>query len=176
MVNENIANLIIANATNKYFKMLSEIATEMKKYDLPIRDNLIKEFEMAALDDTSGICARKVNENGKDEFYIFINKKAAFHGGEYVDNNVRSTLCHELIHTIEGCDTHNDKFVGFAKFCDKTFGVRTLCCIESETYYNEDYKGGSHFICPVCGMEYIADDEIDGCKCQICNTKMEKIR
>ena len=90
--------------------------------------------------------------------------------------HVKNTIYHELLHTIVGCCEHNSDFVMFAKICDETFGTHTLRCMEGETYYDENHKPGSHYICPICGMEYIYDDDGEfECECQICGKSMRKI-
>ena len=53
---------------------------------------------------------------GHDMYTIIIND-LALHG------DVISTIVHELIHTVEGCLNHGDKFHEIADICNKAYGL-----------------------------------------------------
>lgn len=103
--------------------LYKECVYDLKKINIPIRDLQVvsvtheDNFEDAPFaGNCKGIC-RCYHEN---EFSISIHTSML--DGRVRDCDLKAVICHELIHTCDGCFDHSAKFRKYAKMADEAYG------------------------------------------------------
>lgn len=89
-----------------------------------------------------GICNRK---NG--EFSIEINRTFFMNESE---KEVKSTVYHELIHTIPGCWNHGGLWKSIADMVNKTYDADIKEIYSNKKLFEDEYK--YIVMCPNCGI------------------------
>ena len=165
---------LVARAGTFYRELFEECADSMKKAGIPINYDRIVDFGIIPIRNTRAIC-RSYDE--KNEFGIYIDRGAVYHmDDKRVVDNIRSVLCHELLHTCPGCMTHNEKFLEYARLCDEKLSTKTLRHIDKKLYYNPDLPVKMKLLCENCGFEHFLSYDFDEeCECEICGKIMKRI-
>lgn len=72
---------------------------------------------------------------------------------------IKDTIIHELIHTVDGCFNHGQKFQFYANLMNKNFGysISRVSTLEEKGFNREEYKKNISFKytvkCDNCGIE-----------------------
>jgi hypothetical protein len=90
---------------------------EQDVLEIPYSRNIVRVSENTRFKSTYGRCRRK--PNGTYEIQI-----ASFLLDDRLDDKVvRSTLHHEIVHTIDGCMNHGKKFMNYLNFIGDCYGL-----------------------------------------------------
>lgn len=162
----------------KTVKMLRNIMTtcieDMHNVGIPVQDNRITGIGIKELKGTRAACVFTLGNDSLLNFYILIHEKIIKHlDDEKVIANVKNSIYHELLHTCENCQEHNDVWMKWSKICDDKLGTHTRRHLEEKLYYNPSLAP-IIYRCPDCGNEYWAVKELLGdCECELCGGEMK---
>lgn len=148
---------------------------ELKAIEIPIQNDRIREIKFARLSsEDAGICTMYTNNTFRIKISLFFKN-------EKIDiNELRETICHELLHTCPNCYQHTGKWIEYAKKIDATYGyeivayktdfdlknkhipvIHRLRCPECEGYWNirkkcdwKKIQNGAKYTCVWCGSCY----------------------
>lgn len=108
---------------------------------------------------------------------------------EYANNKgIKDTILHELIHTIEGCFNHGEKFHHYANMLNRKYGydidrtgsMESICSKEKFEELKEQRENTSKYkiTCKGCGHVYLQsrrskfiDRQGIGYICTVCNSR-----
>ena len=169
---------LATRAFDFYLDILWNCADDMVNAGIPVRCDKIVDFGIYPIDWTRAFCQEQKNETtGETEFGIYIDYNAIFHMNDTrVVANIKDVICHELLHTCNGCMTHNKNFLRYARLCDKMLGTHTLRHLDKTAYYNPDRTIKSRFVCEKCGFEHVLSYDCNGdCECEICGHRMTRV-
>lgn len=129
-------------------KVAAECISELKAIDIPIQDEKIKEIVAVPLDEDGcdGHCLI-INE---DKYRIEIYEKM-------LDNHVRLVslkrlICHELLHTCEGCMNHKGTFRRYSRKIDKIYNYGMMT--GDDDYLHPENPILDKFQCTKCKYIY----------------------
>lgn len=123
-----------------------ECIQELKDIGIPIQDDRVNEVKFARLpDDEIGLCSI-FDDN------TFVIKIALFLRNEKIDiNELKATVCHELIHTCKGCHNHRKPWIDYAKMADEIYGYGIFVQKSKYDIRNKEKKILHRMVCPECG-------------------------
>lgn len=114
---------------------------------LDFSDNTLNEVKLINNNTSLGMC-RKYSFGDSTYYNIYLNKKML----KCDDKQIKNTLLHELIHTIDGCFNHGDNFKKQAEIVNKLYGYniqRSSSCQEFKNQLNFKYE----VCCTNCGAK-----------------------
>lgn len=143
----------------KNLKELLEICLEMcRECDIPYRN--ITEIKLNnRLSKTWGRCLTR----NHSDFWIEIQAKFA-QDRFSTENQVIEVICHEIIHTCEGCWNHGAQFLAYGQRLTEKYGIKVSATGEAEelTIDSIAWKNSFRYLvkCP-CGQEIHKDRMCD---------------
>ena len=133
-----------------------ESIEDMRRIGIPISDCIRVTKLNTRLRSVWGRCIRRGGIH-----YIEVSKMLL----ECEDIHVKSTICHELIHTVEGCMNHGENFKKYANIANRELGLNIRRCVSSEEkgyspkevaegvkQSNIEYKYSA--TCSICGRQH----------------------
>ena len=160
--------------TQKLKNLVNECSKDMQEAGIPIRNNRIVGTDVKKLLGTRAACYFTLAEDGLYIFYIYIHDKIIkYWNDETVWANVKNSIYHELLHTCDDCQSHNDEWMKWSKVCDDKLETHTRRHMEEKLYYNPSLTPVI-YRCPECGNEYWAVKELakEDCNCELCANDM----
>jgi predicted metal-dependent hydrolase len=143
----------------------------MRENKIPIAKNIRENIEInKRLKRTLAECV--IDD---DEYVIYIN-------GHILDSEdyvLEEILLHELIHTIDGCFSHNDKFKQYGDKLNKKYGyhIARLHSIDNIIYSGFDDSGLYTLVCPYCKRTHVMFRKPSANRlyyCTVCDVEMER--
>ena len=107
---------------------------------LDFSDNISNEVKLINNNTSLGVC-RKYSICDTRYYNIYLNKKML----KCNDEQIKNTLLHELIHTIDGCFNHGSNFKKQAEIVNKLYGYN----VQRGNSYQE-FKNQLNFKYEVC--------------------------
>lgn len=155
---------------NRFNTLLNECKEELKNV-IPYSENTLNRIKIINSKKSLGRCK-------KNFVYYTICLSKYMHG--CTDKEIKSTICHELIHTCENCFNHGKVFKKYASILNNKFNyniARTSTCENFKNAYKLDCK---YIVkCKTCGhVTYLKRKlkyNIDLYKCS-CGSKLEYIQ
>lgn len=132
-------------------EIVKECIKDLKDINIPIQDDKIK--SITAVDKFTknpfpGICYGICFNYIEDEYIIEINK--IFLDDKVLLKDLKSFICHELIHTCEKCMDHNAKFRKYAKLVDEAYDYGLM--VRYDDYFHPELPILNKLVCPRCGF------------------------
>lgn len=156
-------------------EMLVECATNMVNAGIPIQTEKVNGIYVQKVKGAQAFCAFVPTEKDDVTFSIIIDEEFANHMcDDVVIANVKDSIYHELLHTCENCQTHNEDWLEVAVKCDAKLGSHTRTRQDDEIYYNIAQEMEVFtYECEHCGFRF--DTVKDYGRYVICPIDKEKI-
>lgn len=131
-------------------KLFNEVLSDIESLDIPVRtvSELVSNKKYVR---TWGHCERLRTVGGKVCFKISIAESLL--DDSLDDMAAKTTIAHELLHTIDGCMNHGPKWNKYARLLD-VFGYnvkRITSCAEKGIDPNQHYSYKYLVTCESCG-------------------------
>lgn len=156
-------------------KIFNECLFEIKSLNIPVGN--IRSIEWTDMDDAWGLCGREwIN----DHFCYIIKISTAFLTEKINIKELRTTICHEILHSCPRCWGHKKTWVKYALKVDKKYGYEVATYKTEYDVLNSELPTLHQMICPNCGgkllikKQYIWEQVKDGdiAHCGWCASKM----
>lgn len=133
--------------SKKAVSLIEKYVEEIKnQVDLPFSD--VHAFKTHNDNHSLGRCQRVSFFNGEHTKYIIsLNKKML----NCSEQDIKNTLLHELIHTIDGCFNHGDRFKYYAEKVNQKYGYH-IARANSVKGFKEQIKYRYIVKCTKCGI------------------------
>ena len=147
-----------------------ECINEMKKANIPIRDEKIIEIKSELLDEEYGFC----EYDGSYNFDIVIDERLL--RDECPLKELKEVVIHELLHTCPRCLSHSNTWRKYAKIMNDVYGYTLLDCKDDDSIFHPEMPILHRYRCPKCGSIYNSrmSEEWDQ-QCEFCYSWMEQI-
>ena len=132
-------------------KLFNECREEIKKAGIPLNENTegiqinsraVKRF---------GCCKRTEGSDGRDLYTIEISSHITGCG----EKLIKEVICHELLHTCEGCFNHGKKWKKYAEELNRLYGYDISRTASPEKTGTEEPEEAGSFkyelVCTKCG-------------------------
>lgn len=127
-------------------KIAEECISELKAIYIPIQDNKIKEIVAVPLDKDGYVGHCIVTEDGG--FSIGIWEKLLIDSIELT--TLKGLICHELLHTCDGCMNHRGKFRRHSRKIDKYYNYGLMT--SDDDYLHPEKPVLEKLQCPKCKL------------------------
>ena len=163
-------------ATEMLEVMIRDCANDMIAVGIPVRADRIYEINIRPIRGTRACVFFGTNlDDGLMSFSLCIHNKMLQNlDNAYAIANIKNSIYHELLHTCENCQSHNDEWMKWSKYCDEKLGTNTRLHLEEDVYYSADVAYVT-YVCPVCGSKYLASNEHSMIHCSFCENNMHKV-
>ncbi len=133
-----------------------ECIKELKDIGILVQEDRIKEVKFARLSDNQiGVCSI-YDDN------TFDIKVALFLRNEKIDiNELKATVCHELIHTCKGCHDHMKPWIDYAKMADEAYGYGIAVHKTKFDIVHKNKEILHRMVCPECGGSWNIRERCD---------------
>lgn len=129
-------------------RISKECIEEMKKANIPIRDEKIIEIKSELLDEDYGFC----EYDGSYNFDIIINEKLLRDECPLVE--LKEVVIHELLHTCPRCLSHSNTWRKYAGIMNDVYGYALLVCKDDDSIFYPEMPILHRYRCPKCGSTY----------------------
>lgn len=152
-------------------KIAAECVSEMKKVNIPIRDNKINDVKAGDINDF-GLCT---HDGYYKNFVITIRN-------DLVQDNcplteLKQVIIHELIHTCPRCWTHGKTWIKYALIINDAYGYSLFEGRNYDSFFHNEKPILHRYKCPKCGSTYNSRSENDNGLhgCPFCNSYYKEI-
>lgn len=135
-------------------KIFWECIEEVKSLNIPTGD--IKDIEWMEIDNAWGKCHREWMD---DHFEYSIGISDIFSSDNIHINELRSIICHEMIHTCPRCWQHNKTWVKYALKIDEKYGYGVATYKNEYNVFNSQLSTLHQMVCPNCGGKLMIKKE-----------------
>lgn len=143
-------------------KIFEECLLEIQSLGIPTGE--IESVEWARFRKKYGYCTK--NWDNKFKIQIsYICKKENIHL-----NDLKGVICHELLHTCDGCFNHGALWMKYAAMVDESYGYGVSVCKTIFDFQNRDSPVLYHAKCNHCGGRWDIRNPDD--YYQFCNGKV----
>ena len=108
--------------------------------------------DRAALNDSWGNCHREWEDN---RFVYYISISDEFETEKISIKELESTICHEIIHTCNGCFQHGKRWVKYALRMDAEYGYEIATDKNEYNVFHSELPVLHQMVCPNCGRKII---------------------
>ena len=109
--------------------MMHECANDMLGVGIPVHPEQVKNIHIGTVKGSRAACFYRMGADARYAFIISIDKGFLKHmDNNAVMANVKESMYHELLHTCDGCQTHNAAFLEIS-----TASSRQICNKSSST-------------------------------------------
>lgn len=151
--------------------ILEECTVRLKELGIPISDRIRIEWVREYIE--FAICKKE-----KDCFLIQISDQCK--QIQISTDDLRDMIIHQMLHTCDGCDTHSQKWVDYAKQVDAAFHYQVSVCKSNYEYFHHDKRVRTFMKCHKCGaLRTVRDDDLydsysrgEHCTCDWCGSQM----
>lgn len=127
-------------------QIFDECLAEMKSLKIPVGD--IKCIEWTTLMGAWGKCHR-VWENDHFSYYLKVSDEFQ---SDYINiKELRATICHEILHTCNGCYKHGKRWVKYALKLDAEYHYGIALFKSRYDIVNSELPVIHKMVCPNCG-------------------------
>lgn len=127
-------------------QLLKECMEEVKSLKIHIGD--IKSIEWATLTDAWGKCRR---EWENDHFAYYLKVSREFQTECINIKELKATICHEILHTCNGCYRHGKRWVNYALKMDAKYHYGIALFKSRYDIVNSESPVIHKIVCPNCG-------------------------
>lgn len=160
-------------------ELLLRVMQDFYKIKIPIDKNIDPDVRVSSAKRIWGSC-KKVE--GGYNFKISVSK-ICFDEPNY-SQFIKNVLAHELLHTIEGCFNHSEKFKKYAQICaGYGYNIEVRANSKKEKTEEELFKEANHILrCNDCGKLYFRyrfpkkKGFLESLRCGKCGGKLTKIK
>lgn len=140
-------------------KIYIECLLEIQSLGIPVGN--IESVEWARFRKKYGNCIRSRDNTFKIQI-SYICKKEDIHL-----DDLKGVICHELLHTCDGCFNHENLWMKYASMVDEAYGYGVAVCKTTFDFQNRDDPVLYHATCSHCGGKWDIrnpDDYAQFCK------------
>lgn len=149
--------------------VMQECIDEMKRIQIPIRDDEIIKVEAADIEDLGWW----QDDGYWKNFIIQIRKDLLEEKCPMVV--LKEVMIHELIHTCKRCWSHGKTFVKYAKMMDEAYGYHLMLIKDEDSIYHPEKPICQKFVCPKCGARYNSRKPKGNYACIYCELPLEEV-
>lgn len=174
----------------RLYKLYEEVKQELEVIDIPINkvDSIKVNNRMSR---AWGICKRTRNTRTGSISGYRIEISERLLNESIPDKSIKNTICHELIHTIDGCFNHGDEWKSWGRFISDCYvqykGVDNRRTSSADKGFTEEVVLNTSkyaFKCKSCGYilsknrvsDFIRNYKLYGCKCGGKENTWERIK
>lgn len=135
-------------------KIFEDCLAEVKALNIPVGD--IFRIDWLDMNDAWGKCYSAYTDK-KLKYLIVINSEFASENISIME--LRTTLCHEILHTCPRCGGHGKTWVKYALMVDKAYRYNVAAFKSKYDILNHDLPNLHQMVCPNCGGKRLFKNE-----------------